>query len=101
MQLATSYIYFRPVLGCMDASDSQSSLTFQHFSRYIEIYSNGFRGSRTWKTILQSLTGLFVVLVGFWIGEALRQHVPQILFRKIVLWAFLIMGIRLVAVALL
>ena len=58
-------------------------------------------GVMTTETVLHSLTGLFVVLIGFRIGEALRQHVPQILFRKIVLWAFLIMGIRLVAVALL
>ena len=58
-------------------------------------------GVMTTETVLHSLTGLFVVLVGFRIGEALRQHVSQNLFRKIVLWAFLIMGIRLVAVALL
>ena len=27
----TLYIYFRPVLGCIDASDSKSSLILQHF----------------------------------------------------------------------
>ena len=58
-------------------------------------------GVMTTETVLHSLTGLIVVLVGFRVGEALRQYVPQNLFRKILLWAFLIMGIRLVAVGLL
>ena len=58
-------------------------------------------GVMTTETVLHSLTGLFVVLVGFRIGEALREHVPQILFRKILLWAFLIMGTRLIAIGLL
>jgi hypothetical protein len=30
----------------------------------------------------------------------LRNHVPQGIFRKIVLWAFLIMGARLLAIGL-
>ena len=57
-------------------------------------------GVMTTETVLHSLIGLSVVLVGFRIGEVLRHHVPQALFRRIVLWAFLIMGIRLVAVGL-
>ena len=32
----TSYIYFRLVLGCIDVSDSESKLIFQHFSRSIK-----------------------------------------------------------------
>ena len=57
-------------------------------------------GVMTTETVLHSLIGLSVVLVGFRIGEVLRHRVPQDLFRRIVLWAFLIMGIRLVAVGL-
>jgi uncharacterized membrane protein YfcA len=44
--------------------------------------------------------GLIVVLIGFRIGEWLRGHVNQKSFRRIVLWAFLIMGGRLIAVGL-
>jgi uncharacterized membrane protein YfcA len=51
-------------------------------------------------TILHSLMGLIVVLIGFRIGEWLRRHVNQKSFRRIVLWAFLIMGGRLIAVGL-
>jgi len=51
-------------------------------------------------TILHSLMGLIVVLVGFRIGEWLRGHVQQDSFRLIVLWAFLVMGGRLIAVGL-
>ena len=49
-------------------------------------------------TMLQSLMGLIAVLAGFRVGEALRNTVPQGIFRKIILWAFLIMGIRLIAI---
>ena len=59
-----------------------------------------FAGVLTVNTILHSLMGLAVVLVGFWAGEWLRGHVQQHLFRRIVLWAFLIMGARLIAVGL-
>jgi uncharacterized membrane protein YfcA len=57
-------------------------------------------GVLTIDTVLHSLMGLIVVLIGFRIGEMLRNHVPQGIFRKIVLWAFLIMGVRLLAIGL-
>ncbi len=47
-------------------------------------------------TAVKSLMGLVIVLFGFRIGELLRGRVSQELFRKFVLIAFLIMGIRLV-----
>ena len=59
-----------------------------------------FAGVLTIETVLHSLMGLIVVLIGFRIGEMLRNHVPQGIFRKIVLWAFLIMGARLLAIGL-
>jgi uncharacterized membrane protein YfcA len=55
-------------------------------------------GVLTLTTTLHSLMGLVVVLSGFKIGEWLRGHVPQNIFRQIVLWAFLLMGGRLIAV---
>jgi uncharacterized protein len=57
-------------------------------------------GVLTIDTVLHSLMGLIVVLAGFRIGEMLRNFVPQEIFRKIVLWAFLIMGARLLAIGL-
>ena len=60
-----------------------------------------FAGVLTIDTILHSLLGLMVVLVGFRAGEQLQAHVRQETFRRIVLWAFLIMGARLMAVGLL
>ena len=57
-------------------------------------------GVLTIDTVLHSLMGLIVVLIGFRIGEMLRNYVPQGIFRKIVLWAFLIMGARLLAIGL-
>ena len=48
--------------------------------------------------MLQSLTGLIAVLVGFRLGEILRSRVGQNLFQKAVLIAFLVMGGRLIAV---
>ena len=57
-------------------------------------------GVLTIDTVLHSLMGLIVVLIGFRIGETLRNFVPQGIFRKIVLWAFLIMGARLLAIGL-
>ena len=59
-----------------------------------------FAGVLTIDTILHSLMGLIVVLVGFWVGEQLQARVQQDTFRRIVLWAFLIMGARLIAVGL-
>ena len=59
-----------------------------------------FAGVLNIDTVLHSLMGLIVVLVGFRVGEWLRGHVQQDSFRRIVLWAFLIMGGRLIAVGL-
>jgi len=59
-----------------------------------------FAGVLTIDTVLHSLMGLIVVLAGFWVGEWLRGYVPQESFRRIVLWAFLIMGARLIAIGL-
>ena len=47
-------------------------------------------------TAVKSLMGLVVVLFGFRIGELLRGRVSQELFRKFVLIAFLVIGVRLV-----
>ena len=41
-----------------------------------------------------------MTLTGFRIGEILRNRVSQEKFRRIVLVAFLIMGVRLIAVGL-
>ncbi len=60
----------------------------------------GFAGVLSIETILHSLMALIVVLIGFWLGEWLRSYVKQESFRRIVLWAFLIMGGRLIAVGL-
>ena len=60
----------------------------------------GFAGVLTADTILHSLMGLIAVLIGFWVGEWLRSHVQQSSFRQIVLWAFLIMGGRLMVTGL-
>ena len=53
-------------------------------------------GVLTLGIILNSLIGLIIVLAGFKTGELLRQKVSQELFKKIVLWGFLIMGLRLI-----
>ena len=60
-----------------------------------------FAGVLTIDTVLHSLIGLIVVLLGFWLGKWLRGYVRQDSFRRIVLWAFLIMGSRLIAIGLL
>ena len=60
----------------------------------------GFAGVLTIDTVLHSLMGLIVVLVGFWLGEWLQKFIAQDLFRQIVLWAFLIMGGRLIVMGL-
>ena len=59
-----------------------------------------FAGLLTIKTVLHSLMGLIVVLGGFWVGAWLRGYVRQDSFHRIVLWAFLIMGGRLLAIGL-
>ncbi len=57
-------------------------------------------GILTVPVLLQSVLALMVVLVGFNIGERLRGRVSQDLFRKAVLIAFLLMGLRLIAIGL-
>ena len=54
-------------------------------------------GILTFPVLLKSALALCVVLVGFRIGELLRNKVSQELFRKAVLIAFLLMGLRLIA----
>jgi uncharacterized membrane protein YfcA len=56
-------------------------------------------GVLTLETTIHSLGVLIIVLIGFRIGEWLRSHIPQEIFRKIVLWAFLLMGIRLITLS--
>lgn len=57
-------------------------------------------GVLTWSSLAKSALALLIVLVGFRIGELLRHRVSQDLFRKAVLIAFLIMGLRLIAIGL-
>ena len=54
-------------------------------------------GILTFPVLLKSALALCVVLVGFRLGEMLRHRVSQELFRKAVLVAFLLMGLRLIA----
>jgi uncharacterized membrane protein YfcA len=54
-------------------------------------------GILTLPVFVKSVFALAVVLVGFRIGEMLRSHVSQEFFRKAVLIAFLLMGLRLIA----
>ncbi len=53
-------------------------------------------GIMTLPVFIKSILALCVVLVGFRIGEVLRDRVSQELFRKAVLVAFLLLGIRLI-----
>jgi uncharacterized membrane protein YfcA len=55
-----------------------------------------FAGVLTYLVILQSLMALIFVLIGFRIGESLRNFVSQKIFRNCVLVSFLIMGSRLI-----
>lgn len=57
-------------------------------------------GILTIPVAVKSLFGLGVALIGFRIGELLRGRVSQEIFRRIVLVAFLIMGLRLIATGL-
>ena len=50
---------------------------------------------------LQSICGLFFVLLGFRVGELIRAYVPQERFKRVLLCAFLIMGLRLILINLL
>lgn len=54
-------------------------------------------GILTFPVLLKSALALCVVLIGFRLGEMLRGRVSQELFRKAVLVAFLLMGLRLIA----
>jgi len=53
-------------------------------------------GIMTVPVLIKSALALCVVLVGFRIGEVLRDRVSQRLFRKAVLIAFFLMGCRLI-----
>ncbi|MFK8078323.1 MAG: TSUP family transporter [Granulosicoccus sp.] len=53
-------------------------------------------GIMTFPVFIKSALALCVVLVGFRIGEVLRDRVSQELFRKAVLIAFFLMGCRLI-----
>ena len=55
-------------------------------------------GLITWAVIIKSTLGLTATLVGFRIGEILRERISQQRFRQVVLVAFLLMGVRLIAV---
>lgn len=58
-------------------------------------------GVLTVEALMQSILGLIVVLIGFRVGEIMRGYISQELFRKIVLVAFLVLGLRLIATGLL
>ncbi|MEM6408270.1 MAG: sulfite exporter TauE/SafE family protein [Pseudomonadota bacterium] len=58
-------------------------------------------GIMTGPAFIKSALALCVVLVGFRIGEMLREKVSQELFRKAVLIAFFLMGLRLIAIGVL
>lgn len=56
-------------------------------------------GIVTKDVILPSLMGAAAALSGFAIGEYLRNFVNAPLFRRLLLWFFLVMGIRMAALA--
>ena len=58
-------------------------------------------GLITLPVLLKSAVCMIFVLIGFRVGEVMRHRVSQDRFRTIVLIAFLIMGIRLIATGLL
>ena len=58
-------------------------------------------GLITGPVIVKSLLGLLMTLIGFRIGEILRERISQDRFRQVVLVAFLIMGGRLITTGLL
>ena len=57
-------------------------------------------GVLTINSALASLGGLVFVLIGFRVGEVLRIVVPQKQFKRILLSAFMIMGLRLILITL-
>lgn len=58
-------------------------------------------GVLNWESVVQSLLGLIFVLLGFRVGEVARGRVPHAQFRKILLIAFFIMGVRLMVTSIL
>ncbi len=60
-----------------------------------------FTGLLTGPVVVKSLLGLVVVLTGFRVGEIMRNHISQDLFRRMVLFGFLLMGLRLLGTSLL
>ena len=59
-----------------------------------------FGGILTKESALQSIFGLIFVLIGFRVGEILRNKTSQSWFEKAILVAFLLMGVRLIGVGL-
>ncbi len=57
-------------------------------------------GVLTVNSTLASLCGLVFVLLGFRVGEVLRNVIPQKQFKNILLIAFLVMGLRLILITL-
>ena len=53
-------------------------------------------GILTFEILMKSVIGLLVSLAGFRVGELLRRKVAQDTFRKVLLWAFLALGVRLI-----
>lgn len=49
--------------------------------------------------ILPSLAGAIAALCGFGIGEYLRHFVNAVLFRRVLLWFFFLMGLRMASLA--
>lgn len=58
-------------------------------------------GLITLPVLIKSAVALVIVVIGFRVGEILRGRISQNQFRTVILIAFLIMGIRLIAIGLL
>ena len=58
-----------------------------------------FAGVLTLSSALASICGLIFVIVGFRVGELIRADVPQERFKKILLTAFFLMGLRLILIS--
>ena len=56
-------------------------------------------GIVTAEIILPSLSGAIAALFGFRIGEYLRGFVNAVLFRRVLLWFFFLMGLRMASLA--
>ena len=59
-----------------------------------------FGGVLTKEAAMQSIFGLVFVLIGFRVGEIIRNKTSQSWFEKAALIAFLFMGMRLIGVGL-